>query len=90
MSEKDTSNSSKTDWDRIDRLTDDQINTDDIPPLQDSFFDRARLRIPEDMVPILVAVDPDVLKWFQSQGGDFKQRMTAALRMYVEAHRRAS
>jgi hypothetical protein len=32
---------SETDWARIDRMTDDEIDTSDIPPLDDAFFERA-------------------------------------------------
>jgi len=34
-----------------------------------------------------VAVDEDILAWFQSQGQDYEKRMRAALRLYAEAHR---
>jgi hypothetical protein len=41
---------SETDWARVDRMTDDEIDTSDIPPLDDAFFERAirvlpRLRV---------------------------------------------
>jgi hypothetical protein len=32
---------SETDWARVDRMTDDEIDTSDIPPLDDAFFERA-------------------------------------------------
>lgn len=37
---------SQTDWQRVDVMTDDEIDTSDIPPLDDKFFARARWRIP--------------------------------------------
>lgn len=37
---------SETDWDRVDRMTDDEIDTSDIPPLDDAFFKRARKVLP--------------------------------------------
>src|SRR5437667_212697 len=37
---------SGTDWDRVDALTDEQIDTSDVPELPDSFFDKATLRVP--------------------------------------------
>jgi hypothetical protein len=36
----------QTDWARIDALTDDTIDTSDIPPLSQTFFQRAVLRTP--------------------------------------------
>ena len=47
---------SETDWDRIDRMTDDEIDTSDIPPLDDAFFERAITVLPR------VRVDRNDLK----------------------------
>ncbi|HYN88404.1 MAG TPA: BrnA antitoxin family protein, partial [Ardenticatenaceae bacterium] len=58
-----------------------------IPPLTDEFFERATLRLPKQGTPLVLHVDPDVLAWFKAQGGEYEQRMNAALRIYVEAHR---
>ncbi len=37
---------SKTDWARIGQMTDDEIDTSDIPPLDDAFFERATAVLP--------------------------------------------
>lgn len=50
---------SKTDWERIDKLTDEEIDTSDIPPLDDSFFARARLRMPQPQVSVAMRVDAE-------------------------------
>ena len=42
MKENIVSNTSKTDWSRIDAMTDDEIDTSDIPPLTDEFSGRQR------------------------------------------------
>jgi uncharacterized protein (DUF4415 family) len=79
-------NSSKTDWDRIGAMTDETIDTSDIPPLGKSFFDRATLRVPHQPITVTLHVDSDVLAWFQKQGGQCEPLMNAALRIYAEAH----
>ena len=84
-----TKSSSATDWERIDKLTDEQIDTSDIPPLDADFFSRATLQMP-DKPTVVLSVDADVLEWFQAQGEKSKERMNAALRIYVEAHKRAA
>lgn len=38
-------NTSRTDWDRIDAMSDEDIDTSDIPPLSDEFFAKAQLRM---------------------------------------------
>ncbi len=89
MKDSTTKSSSATDWERIDKLTDEQIDTSDIPPLNADFFARATLQMPSKSTVVL-SVDADVLEWFQSQGEKSKERMNAALRIYAEAHKQAA
>ena len=77
----------ESDWERVDAMTDEDIDTSDIPPLTDDFFRRARVRMPKQRVTM--QVDSDLIRWFQSQGEDYERRMNAALRLYVEAHKAA-
>ena len=86
MSASDLKKPSETDWTRVDALSDEEIDTSDIPPLDEAFFADAKLRVPEK-VSITVNVDADVLEWFRAQGEEFQQRINAALRIYAEAHK---
>jgi uncharacterized protein (DUF4415 family) len=76
-----------TDWARIDAMTDDEIDTSDIPPLTEEFFKRSTVRLPRHTVTVTIQGDPDVLAWFKAQGEDCEQRMQSALRIYAEAHK---
>ena len=89
MSDTSMNKPSGTDWERIDAMTDDEIDTSDIPPLTDKFFKRATIRLPKRLVTMTVQVDSDVLDWFKAQGQDYEQRINAALRIYAEAHKSA-
>ena len=54
------SNTSRTDWYRIDAMTDDDIDTDDIPPLSNEFFAKAKLRLPSSSLKkVTIDVDAD-------------------------------
>ena len=77
---------SETDWSRVDNMTDEEIDTSDIPPLDDAFFAREQWRMPENKTAFTASVDDDVLKWFDAQGAGFQNRINAALRIYAEAH----
>ena len=68
-------------------MTDAEIDTSDIPPLDDAFFGRAKRRLPRSKVAVTVTVDADVLDWYKAQGATFQERMNAALRIYAEAHK---
>jgi uncharacterized protein (DUF4415 family) len=90
MSVPSTNRSSKSDWARVDALTDDTIDTSDIPPLTEAHFTRAAVRMPRRSAPVTVHVDADVLTWFKAQGDGWEQRVNAALRIYAEAHKAAA
>lgn len=87
MNEKNSTDFSKTDWDRLRAMSDDEIDTSDIPELDDAFFANARLRLPKGKVPVLLTIDKDIAEWFRGQEGDFRLNLSNALRDYAESHR---
>ena len=88
MSAKTMKKPSRTDWDRVDAMKDEEIDPSDIPPLDEVFFAEATLRMPQAKPSITIRLDPDVLDWFKSQGQDYQTRINAVLRRYVEAHKK--
>jgi uncharacterized protein (DUF4415 family) len=78
----------KTNWEAFDALTDEQIDTSDTPPLTDDFFANAKWRMSrsKNKVKVTVEIEPEVLAWFQAQGENYEQALTAALRLYAQAH----
>lgn len=91
--------SSRTNWERLDALMDEEIDTSDSPPLSKEFFAKAKWLMPGESLPhqrvretvkVELDLDPQTLAWFQSQGQDYEQRMLAALRLYAEAHQAAA
>lgn len=89
MNESNMNNSSETNWEMIEAMTDETTDRSELPPLDDSFFDRATWRMPKERVTVTVEMDPTLLAWFQALGKDYEQRMIAALRIYAEAHKEA-
>ena len=85
------SNTSRTDWARIDAMSDEDVDTCDIPPLGDEFFVKAKLRMPaSSLSTVAIRVDAETLSWFQSKGEEAEQHMAAALRIYAEAQKNAA
>lgn len=80
-------NISRTDWARVDSLTDDDIDTSDIPPLSEEFFAKARWQIPVTPMTVIIRIDPETFEWFQARGENSEQQMATALRIYAESHR---
>ena len=87
MSENNLKNTSQTNWAKLETMTDEEIDTSDIPPLDDKFFANARLRMPRGKVAVTVSVEKDVNDWYQAQGEESEALMGVALKIYAEAHR---
>ncbi len=87
MNENAMNSTSRTNWEKVDSLTEAEIDTSDIPPLSEEFFSKSRWWKPVESLSVLVQVDPSTLAWFQAQGEDYEKKMAAALRIYAEAHR---
>ncbi len=81
---------SQTDWERVDAMTDEEIDTSGIPPLDEEFFQHATLRMPHAKSTTTIRVDTDVLDWFKSHGKGYQTRINAVLRMYMEGQKSKS
>ena len=86
MNENTLKDTSQTNWAKLETITDEEIDTSDIPPLGEKFFAKARLRMPRGKVAVTVSVEKDVNDWYQAQGEESKALMSAALKIYAEAH----
>lgn len=75
----------KTKWKRLTEMSDKDIDTSDIPELDDTFFKRAEIRVPGKQ-PVTIRLDTDVIDWFKSQGRGYQTRINQLLRCYMEAH----
>ncbi len=78
----------KTDWARVDKLTDEDIakavaNDPDAAPIDIDWSD-AVLVIPARKKAISIRVDEDVLDYFKSQGEGYQRRINAVLRSYMQ------
>jgi uncharacterized protein (DUF4415 family) len=74
--------------DRFDAMTDDMIDTSDIPPLTEEFFESAKWRLPKKKVKVTVEIEPEVAQWFEAQGERYHEFLAAALRIYAQAHKK--
>jgi uncharacterized protein (DUF4415 family) len=86
MNETSMTNTSRTNWEKVDALTEADIDTSDIPPITEESFSQSRWWKPKSQLNVLVEVDPETLAWFQTQGKDYEKKMAAALRIYADAH----
>ncbi|MGE8387518.1 MAG: BrnA antitoxin family protein [Pseudomonas sp.] len=78
---------SKTDWSRLAQMDDKDIDTSDIPELDEAFFQQAELRVPAKQA-VTIRLDSDVLAWFKDQGAGYQTRINQLLRQYMQAQQR--
>lgn len=50
---------SETDWAKLEAMTDEEIDTSDIPPLDNDLFAIGELRLPKQKPLILICVDTE-------------------------------
>ena len=76
---------SKTDWARLDAMTDKDIDTSDIPEVTDDVFKKAILWSGTKK-QITLRLDPDIIAFFKKQGRGYQTIINAVLKKYVDAH----
>ena len=88
MNNKFTSSNSQTDWQRLDAMTDEEIDFSDCPEITPEMFAKAVLRngLPVTSTKTQIPIDSDILEWFKSQGVGYQNQINELLRNYMEAH----
>lgn len=86
----------RTDWQRVDALSDDDIRLavaedEDAALLVDAkWFEIAELVMPGgDKERVTIRLDKDMVSWFKGRGRGYQTRINAVLRAYMEAHKKA-
>ena len=79
----------KTDWARVDALTDEDIDKaiaddPDWAEFKDIDWSNAVLLIPAKKKAISIRVDEDVLDFFKKEGSGYQRRINAVLRSYMQ------
>ncbi len=67
----------------IKNISDSDIDTSDIPELEDSFWENAQMVTPITKTPISIRLDSDILEWFKSHGKGYQTLINNVLRSYV-------
>jgi uncharacterized protein (DUF4415 family) len=78
----------KAELDALESMPESEIDTAEMPPVTGwSKAVRGALFRPIKR-PLSLRLDADIIEWFQRQGQGYQTRMNAALREYVERHRK--
>ena len=85
MKEKRSTKNSKTDWNKLAKMKDSEIDTSDLPELDKDFFRKAEIRMPKPKTMVSIRLDEDVLGWFKKQGKGYQTKINEILKMYMRA-----
>jgi uncharacterized protein (DUF4415 family) len=82
-------NKSKTDWERIRSMKDEDIDYSDIPDRGDDeeFWADAEIVTPPKKVSISIRLDADLLEWLKSRQAPYQTLINGVLRNYMEYHK---
>ena len=88
MKKSNTSKKDGTDYERLDAMTDADIDFSEIPPITDEMFARAVIRPPlsethprEDFT---IKLDRDLAKWYRDIGSNSSTIINFVLRRYMQ------
>lgn len=94
MKKKNISRKSQTDWERIDKLRDKDIDFSDNPEVSPDMFAKAivrkGLKPAKRKTQVTLRIDEDVLTWFKKQGKGYQTRINSLLKAYKEAQQTES
>ena len=92
MKQPSTTKPSETDWDRLETMTDEDIDFSDSPEITPEQFAKAVVMKGLEPIPnkklVSLRIDQDVLEWFRAQGAGYQTKMNQLLRAYMEAHQK--
>ncbi|GAL91203.1 MAG: hypothetical protein DWQ51_22285 [Microcystis wesenbergii TW10] len=90
MNNEPTLSNSQTDWQRLDAMSDEDIDLSDCPEITPEMFGRAVVRRSVPVIrakaEVTLSIDNDVFEWFKSQGKGYQTQINELLRAYMEAH----
>jgi uncharacterized protein (DUF4415 family) len=89
MNAKNSKKKSGTDWQFLNKESDQDIDFSDIPKLGPDFWKKAVLKMPQKKASLTLRLDHDVVTWFRSTGRGYQTKMNAVLRSYMRAARHA-
>ncbi len=76
---------SKTNWNKLSKMKDSEIDTSDIPKLDAEFFRTAKIIMPKPKKMVSIRLDEDILSWFKRQGRGYQTKINQILKMYIKA-----
>ena len=75
--------SSRTNYKRINKLSDSNIDYSDIPETDEEFWSDAEVLFPIKKIHVSIRLDDDIIAWFKQFGRGYQSKINAVLRSYI-------
>jgi uncharacterized protein (DUF4415 family) len=75
-------NLGKTDWVRLKKMSDEDIDYSDIPETDNNFWNDAKIIIPHKKVAVKLELDEDIVDWIHNLGDKSNVVLNNLLRSY--------
>jgi uncharacterized protein (DUF4415 family) len=77
--------SSKTDFKRLAKLTDNDIDYSDIAMSDEDFWKDAEVTFPSKKIHLSIRLDDDIVTWFKRFGRGYQTKINSVLRSYISS-----
>ena len=77
--------SSRTNYKRLSKLKDNDIDFSDIPETDEAFWRDAEIVLPQKKIHLSIRLDQDIVNWFKKFGRGYQTRINAVLRFYIKS-----
>ena len=79
------STSSKTNYNRINKLSDMDIDYSDIPETDEEFWSDADILFPTNKTHVSIRLDDDIISWFKQFGRGYQTKINSVLKSYISS-----
>ncbi len=79
---------SRTDWARVDAMTDEEINYSDSPEVSDELF-RLMTKEEPEKITVNLRLDSEIVEFFKKHSGKYQTRINEVLLAIVHSYKRA-
>lgn len=79
---------SKTDWTKLQQMSDEEIDDSDIPFTTKEFWADAEILMPKQKKAISIRLDYDIIEYFKKTGSGYQSKINAVLKAYMNNHER--
>lgn len=77
------STSSKTNYKRISKLSDKDIDYSNIPETDEKFWSDAEVLFPTKKTHVSIRLDDDIISWFKQFGRGYQTKINSVLKSYI-------